>query len=140
VVTGQLARSYTTALDAVSADEKVIDRLGEPIDIAIRNESDVTYHYQSYYPACYNLQFFDDSSEPRPYPYADPERDERLLLPGQFIVPRGTHCDLIVEESLEPGQTAVLLTWDQDMCIKDEWGCVESVRVGPGAYRIRGEF
>jgi serine protease inhibitor len=113
---------------------------GEPVEITIRNYSDTPYYYQSYYPACYNLKFFDDSPERRAYPYADPSSEERLLLPGQFIVPQGTHCDLISEESLGPGQTVVLLTWDQQMCIQDRWGCIESLPVEPGKYRVRGEF
>lgn len=115
-------------------------RPGEPVEIAVRNNSDLIYYYQSYYPACYNLQFFDDSQESRLYPNADPERRERLLSPGRFIVPRGTHCDLISEKSLMPGQSVALFTWEQQMCIKDRWGCIESVPVDPGEYLVRGEF
>ncbi|MBI2918657.1 MAG: hypothetical protein HYY01_11805 [Chloroflexi bacterium] len=116
-------------------------QLGEPVEVRVRNQSKAeTYYYQSYYPACYNLKFFDGSSERRPYPYADPAQPARFLLPGQFIIPRGTHCDLVFEKQLGPDEEVVLLTWDQDMCIKDRWGCVESVQVGPGEYRIVGEF
>ncbi len=115
-------------------------RLGEPVEVAIRNDSSVTYYFQSEYPACYNLQFFDDSQEIRPYPNADPVSTQSYLLPGEFIVPRGTHCDLIVEGSLDPGQAVVLFTWKQQMCIEDRFGCRESVPVGPGQYLFQGEF
>ncbi len=115
-------------------------RLGEPVEVAIRNDSNVTYYFQSTYPACYNLQFFDDSQEIRPYPNADPVGTQAYLSPGEFIVPRGTHCDLIAERSLDPGQSVVLFTWEQQMCIKDRFGCMESVPVGPGQYQFQGEF
>lgn len=122
---------------------KMKDRyqLGEPIEIRIRNQSKTgTYYYQAAYPACYNLKFFDRSTERRPYPYADPVQSVRFLLTGQFIVARGTHCDIISENPLRPGEEVVLLTWNQDMCIKDSWGCVESTQVSRGEYRIIGEF
>ena len=115
-------------------------RLGEPVEVAIRNNSDVEYYYQSYYPACYNLEFFDDSQEVRPYPNADPVLTQRYLSPGRFIIPRGTHCDLVGEESVAPGESATIFTWEQQMCIKDRWGCQESVPVEPGEYLVRGQF
>ena len=114
-------------------------RPGDPVEIIIRNKSNVTYYYNYYFVACHNLKFFDDSDERRPYPDT-PLSQERLMLLGQFIVPEGTHCDLVFEESLAPGQTAALLWWDQEVCIKDSWGCDESVSVKPGRYRIEGEF
>lgn len=115
-------------------------RLGEPIEISVRNNSELNYYYQAQYPACYNLQFFDDSQESRPYPNADPVPKQRFLSPGRFIVPRGTHCDTVWEKSIDPGQTVVVFTWEQQMCIKDRWGCMESVPVEPGEYLVRGEF
>jgi hypothetical protein len=45
VVSGQLSRSYTTALDAVAADKKVIDRLGEPIEPV--GEADALFHREA---------------------------------------------------------------------------------------------
>ena len=115
-------------------------RLGEPVDIVVRNYSNLDYYYQFQYPACYNLQFFDDSQESRPYPNADRVLTQRYLSPGRFIVPRGTHCDTIWEKSINPGQSVVLFTWDQQMCIKDRFGCIESVPVEPGEFLVRGEF
>lgn len=132
--------SGSTSSDIVFVGKSHYD-FGEPIDIRIRNlsKSD-TFYYQSYYPACYNLKFFDSSTASRPYPSADSNLPQHFLLPGQFIVSKGTHCDLIFEKSLSSGQEVVLLTWNQDMCIKDRWGCMESVQVGRGEYRIIGEF
>lgn len=116
-------------------------RLGEIIEIRLRNQSVAdTYYYQSVYPACYNLKFFDGSTERHAYPYADPVPEARFLLPGQFVIPKGTHCDIIVEEPLGPGQEVLLLAWDQQMCTKDRWGCIEGVGVARGDYRILGEF
>ena len=114
--------------------------LGDPVEIAIRNDSNQIYYYQSEYPACFNLQFFDDSQESRRYPYADPKSKERVLSPGRFIVPGGTHCDLLFEQALKPGKSVALFTWDQLMCTKDRCGWLESVPVEPGEYLIRGEF
>ena len=113
---------------------------GELVEIVIVNRSRRTYYYQRQYPACYNLEFFDDSVEQRPYPYADSAQQGRLLQPGQFIAPAGTHCDLVVEEALEPGGQASLLYWKQLVCTADRWGCLESDAVAPGAYRIDGYF
>lgn len=116
-------------------------RPDEPIEIRIRNQSpSATYYYLSAFPACFNLKFFDNSAESRPYPYETPGQPPSLLLPGQFIVPEGTHCDLGGERPLLPGEEVVLLTWSQGMCTKDLFGCKESVPVDPGDYRIVGEF
>lgn len=129
-----------TAIVDIQFDMEEEYHLGEPVEILVRNNSDLNYYYQFQYPACYNLQFFDDFQESRPYPNADPVPKQRYLSPGRFIVPRGTHCDTIWEKYLEPGTSAVLFTWDQQMCIKDRWGCMESVPVEAGEYLVRGEF
>jgi len=115
-------------------------RLGEPVEIGIRNGSDGDYYYQSTYPGCFNLKFFDGSNVIRPYPNAEPARTQIYLLPGQFVVPEGTHCDLIAEQPLEPGQSVALFTWGQHICIKDRWGCMESLPVESGEYLVQGEF
>ncbi len=140
-----LAACAQTTLTQAPGGEIMFDmaeeyRLGEPVEIIVRNNSDLVYYYQFQYPACYNLQFFDDSQESRPYPNADPVLKQRFLSPGRFIVPRGTHCDTIWEESINPGQSVTVFTWDQQMCIKDRWGCIESVPVEPGEFLIQGEF
>jgi hypothetical protein len=113
---------------------------GDSIEVAIVNHSSETYYYQSHYPACYNLKFFDDSTEQRPDPREAPDQEARLLEPGRFIVPAGTHCDIISARPLEPGARVVLLAWEQQQCTLDVWGCIESAQVEPGTYRIEGQF
>lgn len=62
------------------------------------------------------------------------------MPPGEFIIPQGTHCDLPGTSEIGPGEVVTLLTWSQRECVKDNWGCVESIRVNPGRYRVVGEF
>ncbi|MBI4305201.1 MAG: hypothetical protein HY678_02680 [Chloroflexi bacterium] len=115
-------------------------RAGAPIEIRIRNRSNSTTYYYQDWASCFNLKFFDGSTDRRPYPREDPGREPLYLLPGQFIVPEGTHCDLISEQDLRPGEDTLLFVWGQEMCTKDIWGCLERVRVTPGKYRIVGQF
>ena len=111
--------------------------LGQEIEIKIRNNGTTSYVYSEYYPACRNLKFYDGSQEAREL--------ERLsgiveLPPGLFIVPEGTHCDIANESQIEPGEEAVLLVWSQRECVKDKWGCIESVPAKVGRYTIVGRF
>ena len=62
------------------------------------------------------------------------------MPPGEFVIPQGTHCDLPGTSEIGPGEVVTLLTWHQRECVKDDWGCVESIRVNPGRYRVVGEF
>lgn len=141
VIGAQAVDPISRALNRdIAFDMEAKYSLGDPVEIAIRNDSNQIYYYQSEYPACFNLQFFDDSQESRPYPYADPKSKERVLSPGRFIVPGGTHCDLLFEQALKPGKSVVLFTWGQLMCTKDRWGCLENVPVEADEYVIRGEF
>jgi hypothetical protein len=123
------------AFDMPEAYEK-----GEPVEIAIVNNSTDVYYYQHHYPACYNLQFFDDETEPGPFPIEVATGARPLMAPGRFIAPEGTHCDVVSEDRLQPGERAVLLVWQQHRCIVDIWGCRESVRVEPGSFWIEGRF
>ena len=43
----------------------------------------------------------------------------------RFIIPPGTHCDLLAEETFKPGERKSLFSWSLDECVKDRWGCVE---------------
>ncbi|MDA1174021.1 MAG: hypothetical protein O2826_05825 [Chloroflexi bacterium] len=108
---------------------------GESIAITIVNNSDDTYYYQRHYPACYNLKFFDDPVKERTYP-----EETRPLEPGEFLVPEGTHCDMVTEDALPPGARTTLLVWERQLCEVHLWGCLESVPAGPGTYRIEGRF
>ena len=140
IVTTVPTKVGTEPAGKISFNMKDEYRLGEPVEIGIRNGSDGDYYYQSIYPGCFNLKFFDGSHVIRPYPNTEPQRTQIYLEPGQFVVPEGTHCDLITEQPLEPGQTVALFTWGQHICIKDRWGCIESLPVESGEYLIQGEF
>jgi hypothetical protein len=96
-------------------------RAGEKVDVKITNQGDRAYEYNSTgYEAC-NLTYRDQTG-----------RD--------FIIPPGTHCDLIAIEEIEPGQTVTLFQWQLDECVKDNWGCVKSEPLEPGTYTIEGRF
>ena len=118
--------------------EFVMDAFGEDIEIKIRNNGDQSYLYSAIYPACDDLKFYDDSKAQ--HHIAGELYESRPLPPSLFIIPQGTHCDLPGGPEIRPGEEVVLLTWYQRECIKDNWGCVQSIQVNPGRYRIIGEF
>ena len=96
-------------------------RAGEKVAVKITNQGDRAYEYNSTgYEAC-NLTYRDQTG-----------RD--------FIIPPGTHCDLIAIEQINPGQTVTLFEWQLDECVKDNWGCVKSEPLEPGTYTIEGGF
>ena len=118
-----------------SVDETSIPKAGEPIRfvledeyalreravVKIENLSTRTYRYiGTSYAACY-LRYFDSSGR-------------------EFKIPPGTHCDIIVNAELRPGETAKLFTWRLDECVKDRWGCVKRLPLPAGTYTIRGRF
>ncbi len=89
--------------------------------VRLRNRSDQTYIYNSYYQACY-MRYFEL-----------PER-------RQFIIPEGTHCDLVDRAELGPGETVTLFRWDLDECVEDNWGCTKAKDLRPGRYLMKGRF
>lgn len=93
---------------------------GETIDVAIENIGTRAYVFQSYYQACL-FSYFDARGR-------------------RFIIPPGTHCDLLAEEAIRPGERKKLFRWKLDECVKDNWGCVESRPLAPGTYTIKGLF
>jgi hypothetical protein len=93
---------------------------GETVAVAIENTGTKAYVFQSYYQAC-SLSYFDSRGRP-------------------FIIPPGTHCDLLAEETIRPGERKKLFTWKLDECVKDAWGCVKSRPLAPGTYTIKGLF
>ena len=93
---------------------------GETVDVLIENVGTRAYLFQLYYQACF-LKYFDSSRR-------------------RFIIPPGTHCDLLAEETIRPGERKNLFTWSLDQCVKDRWGCVESRPLPAGAYTIKGRF
>jgi len=123
-----------SAIEFVMEDTYALE---QDIEIKIRNNGTSSYVYSEYYPACSNLEFYDGSQEARQL-----ERISGIveLPPGLFIVPQGTHCDIANESQIKPGEEVVLLTWGQHECVKDNWGCAESVPVKAGKYTIVGKF
>ena len=116
--------------------------LGQAIEIKIRNVGTTGYVHSEYYPACVNLEFYNNSGERRPFEEVSPDGGSYVveLPPGLIIIPKGTHCDIANESLAKPGEEVVLLTWSQNECVKDRWGCLESVPVKPGKYTIIGKF
>ena len=94
--------------------------VGDTARVRIENVGDRPYRYELFYAAC-RLKYFD--SEGR-----------------RFIIPPGTHCDMIAYGTVRPGETVSLFKWDLDECVEDAWGCVRSRPLPPGTYTITGEF
>jgi hypothetical protein len=93
---------------------------GESIHVVIENVGTRAYVFQWRYQACF-LSYFDSSGR-------------------RFIIPPGTHCDILGEETIRPGERKKLFSWSLDECVKDQWGCVESRPLPPGTYTIKGRF
>jgi hypothetical protein len=95
--------------------------VGEHVQVRIVNRGDRAYRYNSTgYEAC-DLTYRDETGR-------------------KFLIPPGTHCDLIVIKQIGPGETVTLFEWDLDECTKDRWGCVEEETLPPGTYTIEGTF
>jgi hypothetical protein len=93
---------------------------GESVHVRLQNLSEDTFLYNSEYQAC-DMTYRDGSGR-------------------RFIIPPGTHCDLISIQKIRPDQTVTLFTWNLDECVKDDWGCMKSKPLAPGAYTIAGDF
>jgi len=93
---------------------------GETVNVLIENVGTTPYVFQVYYQACF-LRYLDSVGR-------------------RFIIPPGTHCDLLAEETIRPGERKKLFTWSLDECVKDRWGCVRSRPLPPGTYTIKGRF
>lgn len=100
--------------------------VGDIARVQIENVGDRPYRYQlsvserSQYAAC-PLHYFDGDGR-------------------EFIIPPGTHCDMITYGTIKPGETKLLFEWKLDECVRDEWGCVRSKPLSPGPYTITGLF
>lgn len=95
-------------------------RVGETIAVRARNVGNASYAWNPFYAAC-DLQYFHDDGRP-------------------FLIPPGTHCDLVAQDTLDPGETVTLFNWTLDECVRDQWGCQESRPLPPGVYHLRGTF
>jgi hypothetical protein len=93
---------------------------GETVNVRIENVGRRAFLFQLYYQACF-LKYFDSSGR-------------------RFMIPPGTHCDILGEETIKSGETKKLFAWKLDECVKDRWGCVKSRPLPPGTYTIKGRF
>ena len=94
--------------------------VGERVKVRLRNNGERPYIFNTAYEAC-EMRYFDASGR-------------------RFIIPPGTHCDIIANQLIEPGETVTLFEWKLDECVKDRWGCMKAERLDPGTYTMVGRF
>jgi len=104
--------------------------MGQLIEVRIRNFGQKSYQFNaSSFAAC---ELFYSDSRGR-----------------EFIIPPGMHCDLVLMDTIQPGETVTLFQWGLDECIQDSMGnsppvkaltCQESKPLPPGAYTVKGRF
>lgn len=111
------AGESATTLQFVLGDQV---RIGQTVDLRLRNLDDRAYSYRYDYAAC-ELTYTDADGR-------------------EFLIPPGTHCDLVSDATIKPGQTVTLFKWKLNECVKDRWGCVKSEPLPPGDYTITGNF
>lgn len=92
----------------------------ERIEVRMRNDGDKTYVHSEVYAAC-GMRFYDADGYP-------------------FLIPPGTHCDIANTDTIAPGETVTLFTWELTRCTVDHWGCAESAPLPPGTYHVSGSF
>ena len=88
--------------------------------VKLRNTGDESYIYNPYYEAC-QMVF-------------------RVRNGRKFIIPEGTHCDIVAEEEVAPGETVRLFRWNLDECVEDNWGCAKAKDLPAGRYVMKGSF
>lgn len=93
---------------------------GSRVRILLRNGSTVPLAFNPTYEAC-NLTYRAESGR-------------------TFIVPPGTHCDVLHFSEVAPGRTVQIFEWSLDECVEDRWGCVRSEPLPAGSYSIEGKF
>lgn len=117
--------SASTTSDSTSGTELqfVLDdefQSGDVVQLQMKNVGERGYVYRTTYAAC-NLTYTDSVGR-------------------EFLIPPGTHCDLLSNATIKPGQTVSLFKWRLNECVKDRWGCVRSEPLSPGTYTITGQF
>ncbi len=95
-------------------------KVGEEIELKIKNTGKVSYTYNKKYPAC-DLSYFDSSER-------------------EFMIPPGTHCDMVITVDIKPDETKTLFKWDQTECVLDQFGCAKREPLQAGTYTIKGTF
>jgi hypothetical protein len=91
----------------------------ETADISIKNVGKNAYLFDS----CYDLLSFKNSS------------GEEFLIPE---ISGG--CDLKITQTIRPGETAKLYSWDLDKCVDCNMGCLKSNPLDPGFYTVKAKF
>lgn len=94
--------------------------VGGETRVRLRNSGDVAYNYNAAYEAC-DMVF-------------------RVRGGRKFLIPEGTHCDLIDPQRVQPGETVTLFRWDLDECVEDNWGCTKAKDLPRGRYVMKGWF
>lgn len=94
--------------------------VGDTVEFKIKNVGILPYEYEAPYEAC-RVQYFDETGR-------------------KFIIPPGTHCDIVMSQYILPGQTKKVFTWKLDECIEDNWGCGKSAPLKPGKYTLKREY
>lgn len=126
LIPGPLPGAQPPAVAGSTTDRPLLFVLDTPLHaggetrVRLRNRGDVAYTYNAAYEAC-DMVF-------------------RIRGGRKFIIPEGTHCDLIVRERIRPGETATLFRWDLDECIEDNWGCTKARDLRRGRYVMKGWF
>lgn len=95
-------------------------KVGEKVEFKMHNAGKISYSYNEKYPAC-DLSYFDSAGR-------------------EFIIPQGTHCDMVVTVEIQPGETKPLFDWDLRECVQDDFGCAKSEPLPEGTYTIKGTF
>ncbi len=118
-----VAATETTGLTERGPLRFVLDKpleVGGETRVRLHNVGDESYVYNSYYQACY-MTF-------------------RVRGGRRFLIPEGTHCDLVDRRELAPGETVTLFRWDLDECVEDNWGCTKAKDLPRGRYVMKGRF
>lgn len=93
---------------------------GETVSLQVRNVGNRTYAVNPDYEAC-AIWFYTDEGRP-------------------FVIPQGTHCDLVGYRPIVPGETVFLFDWSLDECAHGARECAQRSPLPPGTYHLRGAF
>lgn len=123
---GLILFSFSLIVQAAPANSDIIFILdntypvGANVPVKIKNVGNVAYRYNPIYEAC-KMTYTTANNQ-------------------TFIIPPGTHCDLVFFDQINPGETKTLFSWNLDECTNDQWGCLESEPLPPGQYTVSGSF
>ncbi len=96
-------------------------KVGEKIEVKIKNNSRLSYLYNQKYPGC-------------EFTYSDNTGRE-------FFIPNAIHCDKVVTVEIRPNETKKLFEWKLDECTSDIFfGCNKTQSLPEGTYTMSGTF